>query len=99
MELEGSTGTVLGLFQNLECGIDETQLQPGDTLVLFTDGVTESCDAHGEDFGQAQLPDSVRRRMSMPTDKFLTSVVSEVQAFSPFEQHDDITLIVARCTG
>jgi serine phosphatase RsbU (regulator of sigma subunit) len=92
-----STGPVIGLFDNLDCGVDERQLQPGDTLVLFTDGVTESCDPKGEEFGEERLLDTLRRGLSLPTDRLLTSVVDEVRAFSPFEQHDDITLIVAKC--
>jgi serine phosphatase RsbU (regulator of sigma subunit) len=94
-----STGTVIGLFEKLECAVDEKQLEPGDTLVLFTDGVTESCDPHGEEFGEGRLLDTLRRSFSLPTDRLLRSVVDEVRAFSPFEQHDDITLIVAKCTA
>jgi serine phosphatase RsbU (regulator of sigma subunit) len=83
----------------LECDVDERQLKPGDTLVLFTDGVTESCDPQGEEFGEERLLNSLRRNLALPTDRLLTSVVDEIRAFSPFEQHDDITLIVARCTN
>jgi serine phosphatase RsbU (regulator of sigma subunit) len=99
VERLGSTGTVIGLVEKLECDVDERQLQPGDTLVLFTDGVTESCDTHGEEFGEGRLLDMLRRNLALPTDRLPTSVVDEVRAFSPFDQHDDITLIVAKCTG
>ena len=92
-----STGTVIGLFQKLGCDVDERQLEPGDTLVLFTDGVTESCDPQGEEFGEDRLLDTLRRNLSLPTSSLLTTVVDEVRAFSPLEQQDDITLIVARC--
>jgi serine phosphatase RsbU (regulator of sigma subunit) len=94
-----STGTVIGLFENLNCDVEERELQPGDTLVLFTDGVTESCDMHGEEFGEGRLLETLGRSLSEPTDRLLRSVVNEIQTFSPFEQHDDITLIVAKCTG
>jgi serine phosphatase RsbU (regulator of sigma subunit) len=94
-----STGTVLGLFEELECDFDETQLQLGDTLVLYTDGVTESYDTHGEEFGDDRLIDTLRRNLALPTNRLLASVVDEVRAFSPHEQHDDITLIIAKCTG
>lgn len=94
-----STGTVLGLFEKMDCYVDEKQLQPGDTLALYTDGVTDSYDANGEEFGEERLLDTLRRVLALPTDQILTSVVNEVHAFSPHEQHDDITLIVAKCTG
>jgi serine phosphatase RsbU (regulator of sigma subunit) len=83
----------------LECDFDERQLQLGDTLVLYTDGITESYDTHGEEFGDDRLVDTLRRNLALPTDRLLASVVDEVRAFSPHEQHDDITLIVAKCTG
>jgi serine phosphatase RsbU (regulator of sigma subunit) len=83
----------------MDCYVDEKQLQPGDTLALYTDGVTDSYDANGEEFGEERLLDTLRRVLALPTDQILTSVVNEVHAFSPHEQHDDITLIVAKCTG
>ena len=94
-----STGTVLGLFEEFECEVDEKQLRSGDTLVLFTDGVTESFDVHGEEFGEDKLTDSLRRNLTQPVDAILKCVVDDVKSFSPLEQHDDITLIVAKCEG
>jgi serine phosphatase RsbU (regulator of sigma subunit) len=94
-----STGTVLGLFDEWKCDFDERQLQLGDTLVLYTDGVTESFDGQGQEFGEDRLVDTVRRNLALPIKKLLTSVVDELRAFSPHEQHDDITLIAAKCTG
>ena len=42
-----STGTVLGLFKEWDCPAAECPFNPGDTLVLYTDGVTESCNVDG----------------------------------------------------
>lgn len=92
-----STGTVLGLFDEWKCDFEETQLHAGDTLVLYTDGVTESVDGRGEEFGEERLVAALRRNLSLPTQGLLASVVDEVRAFSPQEQHDDLTLIVAKC--
>jgi len=68
-------------------------------LVLYTDGVTESFDGRGEEFGEKRLVETLRRNLSLPTERLLASLVDEVKAFSPQEQHDDITLIVAKCRG
>jgi serine phosphatase RsbU (regulator of sigma subunit) len=54
-------------------------------------------DGRGEEFGEERLVETLRRNLSLPTQRLLASVVDEVRAFSPQEQHDDITLIVAKC--
>jgi serine phosphatase RsbU (regulator of sigma subunit)/catechol 2,3-dioxygenase-like lactoylglutathione lyase family enzyme len=93
----GSTCTVLGLFENWECGIGESALLPGDTLVLYTDGITEAFDEREEQFGEKRLIDSLRRYRGLHPQALLNSILEDVKQFSPQEQHDDITLMVARC--
>jgi serine phosphatase RsbU (regulator of sigma subunit)/catechol 2,3-dioxygenase-like lactoylglutathione lyase family enzyme len=97
VELLASTGTVLGLFRDWDCSIEERQLSPGDTLVLYTGGVTESFDTADEEFGEQRLLEALLRHRELPPDALLHAIVQEVRQFSPGEQHDDITLIVARC--
>jgi serine phosphatase RsbU (regulator of sigma subunit)/catechol 2,3-dioxygenase-like lactoylglutathione lyase family enzyme len=92
-----STATVLGLFRDWSCSIGECQLYSGDILVLYTDGVTESFNDRGTEFGEQSLIHSLRRHRERAPDALLASVLDEVQQFSGSEQQDDITLIVARC--
>ncbi|MGO9269970.1 MAG: PP2C family protein-serine/threonine phosphatase [Terriglobia bacterium] len=92
-----STCTVLGLFQDWDCSIEERRLDPGDTLALYTDGVTESFNDAGQEFGEQRLIEALRRGSGVSSQDLLASIVDEVRQFSPHEQHDDITLIVARC--
>jgi serine phosphatase RsbU (regulator of sigma subunit) len=92
-----STGTALGLFKEWDCAVTERQLSPGDTLVLHSDGVTESFNEAGEEFGEERLVQEMRGARGRSAQEVLESVVHEVRRFSPHEQHDDITLIVARC--
>jgi len=99
LERLDSTGTVLGLFADWKCDFVETQLQLGDTLLLYTDGVTESFDGRGEEFGEERLVETLRRNLSLPAQRLLVSVVDEVRAFSPQDQQDDLTLIVAKCNN
>jgi serine phosphatase RsbU (regulator of sigma subunit)/catechol 2,3-dioxygenase-like lactoylglutathione lyase family enzyme len=94
-----STCTVLGLFKQWDCGIEESTLLPGDTLVLYTDGVTEAFNDRGEEFGEQGLVDSLRRHRDQRPRALLDSILDDVKRFSPHEQHDDITLMVARCEG
>ncbi len=92
-----STGTVVGLFQEWNCSVMERQLLSGDTLVLYTDGITESFNDEGDEFGETRLIEALERHRELSAQAMVASIVGEVQGFSRQEQHDDITLIVARC--
>lgn len=94
-----STATVLGAFRDWQCELDECQLSPGDTLALYTDGVTETFSPGGDEFGEERLVDALRRNCHLSSQQLLDAVVDEVRHFSPHEQHDDITLIIARCVA
>ncbi len=97
LERLDSTCTVLGLFKEWECSIEECHLVSGDTIALYTDGITESCNAAGEEFGERRLTEALRRHRELPSRDLLAAIVDEVRQFSPGEQYDDITLIVAKC--
>jgi serine phosphatase RsbU (regulator of sigma subunit) len=92
-----STGTVLGLFKDWSSPTVECQLCPGDILALYTDGVTESFNGAQEEFGEHRLVEAVRRHRQQAAQPIVKSIVADVKQFSPDEQHDDITLIVAKC--
>jgi serine phosphatase RsbU (regulator of sigma subunit) len=92
-----STATVLGLFEKWDCVIEESRLFAGDMLVLYTDGITEARSDDGEEFGEQRLTEALRRHRELSSQSMLGAVVDEVRKFSPGEQHDDVTLIVAKC--
>ncbi len=91
------TSTVLGLFEEWECGFADCSLTPGDTIAFYTDGITESVNDAGEDFGEQRLIEALTQHQSLPPQSQIASIVEAVQRFDVPEQHDDITLIVARC--
>jgi serine phosphatase RsbU (regulator of sigma subunit) len=93
-----STSTVLGLFREWDCSSGECQLSCGDLLALYTDGVTETFNEAGEEFGEEGLLASLHRHCGLPPDKMVDAMLADVQQFGPQEQHDDVTLIVAKCT-
>jgi serine phosphatase RsbU (regulator of sigma subunit) len=97
MERLDSTATVLGAFEEWDCEIEERQILPGDTFALFTDGVTESFNADGDEFGLHRLAEVLQRKLGLPCKELLAGILEEVRKFSPHEQHDDITLIIAQC--
>jgi sigma-B regulation protein RsbU (phosphoserine phosphatase) len=91
------TAPVVGLFEGpWECTTGETAVESGDTLVVFTDGVSEATSAEGEEFGEERLVDLVRANVSLDAPQLLDAVVDAVKRHSGAEQFDDLTLIVAR---
>ena len=92
-----STGTVLGLFHDWDCLTEERTLRVGDTLAIYTDGITESFNDAGEEFGEERLIDALWRHRHLPPQGIIAAVVDEVRRFSALEQHDDITLTVTKC--
>jgi len=97
LERLDSTSTVLGIFKEWDCAMGERQLFAGDTLALYTDGITESFNDEDEEYGEQRLIESLRRHSELGSSELLSSIVDDVRRFSTREQHDDITLIVAKC--
>jgi serine phosphatase RsbU (regulator of sigma subunit) len=98
VELLESTCTLVGLFAEWECFIGECQLEPGDTLLLYTDGVTEAFSGD-EEYGQERLMDALRRSRGKTAIETIEAIADEVREFNPDEQRDDVTLIAARVRG
>jgi serine phosphatase RsbU (regulator of sigma subunit) len=99
VERLNATATVLGIFKDWDCEIGECRLHSGDTFALYTDGITESYNSADEQFGEQRLIEALRRHRQSCSQAALASIVDEVQRFSPHEQHDDITLIIAKHLG
>ncbi len=93
-----STSTVLGLFGEWDCESGECCLEPGDALLMYTDGVTEAFNAAGEEYGDGRLIDALRAGRDLCSEALVASIAAGVQRFSPGEQQDDITVVAAKCT-
>ena len=65
--------------------------------MLYTDGVTEAFNDRGEEFGEQRLVESLRRHREQKPGALMNCILDDVKQFSPREQHDDITLLVAKC--
>ena len=87
----------MGLFEKWDCTTEERQLLSGDTLVLYTDGATESLNNAGEEFGEERLLESLRQHRELSPQELLAAVTGEVRHFNAQQQTDDITLIIAKC--
>jgi serine phosphatase RsbU (regulator of sigma subunit) len=91
-----ATTTVVGLFEDWECPMAEQKLCPGDTLVLFSDGVTEAQSDAGEEFGDSRLIETILKCRHLPALELLNQLLETVQKFSGSKQEDDITLVIGR---
>ncbi len=92
------TCTVLGLFREWDCSVGERRLCPGDTVALFTDGVTEARNDADEEFGEERLIDALQQNRHLPSQASLAAVLDALRGFNQSrEQHDDVTLLLARC--
>ena len=92
-----STSTVLGLFPDWSCEVEQRQLRCGDILALYTDGIIEAFNDAGDEFGEQRLVEGLRQNGERSSEAIIGAIIDEVRRFSPREQHDDITLIVAKC--
>ena len=90
-----ATATVLGLFPEWQCSVAETALQPGDILTIFTDGITETTDRDGSEFGEAGILEVLQKEQGLDADAVLQKIEKTAERFRFGEQKDDLTLVVA----
>ena len=90
-------GMVLGAFPNQPYGRGRVELQPGDLLAAYTDGITEPENAYGEEFGERRLTDLLIRNARRPLEELVTVVTEAASAWgNAAEQQDDMTLLLLR---
>ncbi len=95
VELVGRPGSLLGVFPEVELSDVPIDLAPGDTLVLYTDGVTDE-QQDGEEFGEQRFLDVLRAVTHEPPDAIADAIERAVLAFRPQDPADDIALLVAK---
>jgi len=92
-----STGLPLGLFHNSDYDCRYVDLAPGDFLLFYTDGLTESRNASGEQYGSERLVRLVGKSAALPSGALLETILADLSAFhgtAPAE--DDLTIMVIR---
>jgi serine phosphatase RsbU (regulator of sigma subunit) len=94
VEAVGRPGTVLGVLDDVELADVTVGLHPGDSLVLYTDGVTESRRG-GELFGEQRLTSLIAATVGNAS-AMAEQIETEVVAFSEGRQHDDTAILVVR---
>ena len=90
-------GAVLGVFDDCYYEQETVGMESGDLLVAFTDGVTESLDRDGNEFGEERLRDTLTACAHLSADEVRDVVVRQVREWSAgAAQHDDLTFVVMR---
>ncbi len=93
-------GVALGVLPDALYEERPIVVQPGDVLVLYTDGVSEAENEHGELWGELRLEDLVRRHSDAPAAEILDRIVAAVTEWAGEKgANDDVTLIVVRRLG
>jgi serine phosphatase RsbU (regulator of sigma subunit) len=91
---KGSVGPAMGLFPAAKYRTVKRQIQEGDTVIMFTDGLFEVESDSGAIYTEQQLLDAVTRQASLPPQDMLDKVVSEVREFSHDKRFDDDVCVV-----
>jgi phosphoserine phosphatase RsbU/P len=90
----GATGIPFGIDAEMPCRIDETVLHSGDTLFLFSDGITEAFDMAGAEFGNARLEAALEAGRGGSAAELVSGVLAATAAFAAgTDQSDDITCL------
>lgn len=92
-------GLVLGVMPAVSYEVARLRLEPGDTILFFTDGLSDLASPTGEDFGEDRALDLVLRHRALPADALTREIVREATTFSSGDLgFDDLTMVIFRAT-
>jgi phosphoserine phosphatase RsbU/P len=90
-------GTVVGIFPDATYDQETVQMGPGDVFVAYTDGILESVNEYGEEFGEKRIIDIIEKNRHLSAETIQKTIVERVLEWSfEEERDDDMTLIVAK---
>jgi serine phosphatase RsbU (regulator of sigma subunit) len=90
-------GTLVGAFADAQFEKGDVRLSPGDTVVVYSDGITEAAGGDGEEFGEARVRETVGQALAASPDVILRRLFDAVRAFAGQQaEHDDLTAMVLR---
>jgi len=92
-----SGGLPLGMWADKSYEEGQLILQPGDWLVIFTDGVVEAVNSRDEEYGEQRMLNVLQAGVSATPDELLRRMMSDLDAFvGPTPQHDDVTCMLVK---
>lgn len=93
-------GCFLGIMEQIEYQKEKVKLSPGDVMVLYTDGVTDTMKKDGSTFGTERLVNLVKENKKLSATDLRNKIYEETFAFKEGnEQFDDFTLLIIKCIG
>ncbi|MGH9395712.1 MAG: SpoIIE family protein phosphatase [Terriglobia bacterium] len=93
-------GTVLGIFPGSQYQQEMVQLEPGDVLLAYTDGLVEPENSYGEEFGEARLVKTIREAIDSPPEILAEGIYRGVMDWTGGgEPQDDMTMLYLKTTG
>jgi sigma-B regulation protein RsbU (phosphoserine phosphatase) len=99
VELFEDGGVPLGLFGAPRYTEGHAALEDGDVMALYTDGIVESMDAAGEEYGRERLAEVLRRTRESSATEICNALIQDVSSFDAGASRDDRTLLVVKATG
>ena len=92
-------GLPLGMWADKSYEAGTLTLQPGDWLVIFTDGVVEAVNGRDEEYGEQRLLNLLQAGTTATPDELLRRMLSDLDTFvGPTPQHDDVTCMLVKVT-
>ena len=99
-ELLSSNSRPLGLFPDAKFQEGRCRLNPGDKLIVYSDGLTELRNTSSEQFGEERLRQVARERVALGIESFFDALLETVDAFGAgVARQDDLTLMVLEYRG
>ncbi len=95
VEITGRNHLPLGVFPEWQCTVDSLQVKPGDTLLLYTDGLTEAR-MNGAFFGERRLSEVLSRRVGWELRDLPQALLDEALEFSNGRLQDDVAILAVR---
>ena len=95
-----ATGMPMGMFCTAEFPVCKLQLEAGDSMFLYTDGLTEIFDIRGDEYGLARVETLIAKHGAKSPEHMLSACLDEIRDFTAgAKRTDDLTLLVIRHTN
>jgi len=91
-----ATAIPIGIFENLKSKVDVVNVNTGDVMVLYTDGLIEQIDERGREFGIKRLESIISSAVNNSPNEIVDSIIEEFQKFSDSAATDDIAILIVK---